>query len=208
MPGKVATTVLPARNCTCVTVAPPEPAVAVAVIGTVAPAVTTAPASGALRAIVGAELLTVTVTAEDVTALALESSATAVSVCTPATAGVHASVYGATVTGAPICAAIPLGGVAKNVTELIVEPATGAAEAVTVAALPTVAVELLAGAVIAMVVADVAVTVTADEVTERLLASMTRAVMLKLPAEDGTQTTEYGAELSVPTMVDPTRNWT
>lgn len=185
MPGKVATTVVPARNCTCVTVAPPEPAVAVAVIGTVAPAVTTAPASGALKAIVGAELLTVTVTAEDVTELALESSATAVSVCTPATAGVHANVYGATVTGAPICAAIPLGGVAKNVTRVIVAPAIGAAEALRVTAVPTVPVELLEGAVSATEVAATAVTETVLDVPVLFKESSTRAVMLKLPAALG-----------------------
>ena len=68
-------------------------------------------------------------------------------------------------------------------------PRLAAGEAVTVTGVPTVAVELLAGAVSETEVAALAVTVIAEEVTVLLNESITRAVIEKLPAEDGTQVT-------------------
>lgn len=79
VPARVAMTVVPERNCTCVTVAPPDPATAVAVSVTLLPEFTTAPGKGAVSEIVGAELPAVTATAAEVTLVPLESSATAVS---------------------------------------------------------------------------------------------------------------------------------
>ena len=91
VPAKVATVVVPARNWTWVTVAPPDPGVAFAVNVTALPAVDTEPASGAVRVAVGAELFTVTETAAEVAAgnAPVESITCAVSAVTPAAAGVH-----------------------------------------------------------------------------------------------------------------------
>jgi hypothetical protein len=79
------------KNCTCAIVAA-LPAAAVAVSPTFAPTVTTEPTAGVVMATVGCEFATVTATPEDVTDVAAESNATAVSVYAPATAGVHATV--------------------------------------------------------------------------------------------------------------------
>jgi hypothetical protein len=95
---------------------------------------------------------------------------------------------------------------AKNVTEVTVFPRLALGEAVTVSGVPTVAVELFAGAVSDTDVEALAVTVTVDEVTVLFSESMTRAVILKLPAADGTHVVVYGAVLSTPTSVVPTRN--
>ena len=76
--------------------------------------------------------------------------------------------------------------VEENDTDVIVAPAIGVADAVTVVAVPTVADELFAGAVSATEVDVTAVTETADEVTEFPFVSVTRAVSVKLPAEGGT----------------------
>ena len=75
------------------------------------PVFETVPGNGAVSVIVGAELATETETADDVTEVPLESTATAVSVLTPAVEGVHDTEYGAVVTAAPIAAATPPGGV-------------------------------------------------------------------------------------------------
>ena len=151
------------------------------------PTVATVPALGAVNETVGCELATVTDTAADVTLVPVESSATAVSEYAPATDGVHAIVYGAVVTAAPICAAAPPEGVAKKVTEVRVAPSVGVADAVIVVLVPAVAVEFAAGAVMATLVVAAAVIVIAVEVTVLLLVSRTRAVMLWLPAVVGTQ---------------------
>ena len=100
----------------------------------------------------------------------------------PATVGVHAIEYGAVVTGAPM--ATPL---AKNATELMVAPVLALAEAVTVTEVPTVAVALLTGELMATVVtaAAAAVTLTALEVTTAPVESVTRAVREKLPGAGG-----------------------
>ena len=71
--------------------APPEPGATFAVSVVADPTVTTAPVEGAVRAAVGKELPAVTATPEEVTEVAAESNATAVSVYAPATAGVHAT---------------------------------------------------------------------------------------------------------------------
>ena len=76
--------------------------------------------------------------------------------------------------------------VEENETDVIVAPAIGVADAVTVEAVPTVADELFAGAVSATEVEVTAVTETADEVTEFPFVSVTRAVSVKLPADVGT----------------------
>jgi len=91
-PATVAMTVAPERNCTWATVAPPEPGATFAVSVVAEPTVTTAPVDGAVSAAVGRELPAVAATAADVIVLPNESSATAVSVYAPATAGVHATV--------------------------------------------------------------------------------------------------------------------
>jgi hypothetical protein len=91
---------------------------------------------------------------------------------------------------------------------VIVAPATGAADAVTVTAVPAVAVELLAGAVSETEVAATAVTEMAEEVTVAPVESTTRAVRLNVAFELGTQVIEYGAELSAPSKVVPAKNCT
>lgn len=136
-------------------------------------------------AIVGAALATVKFTTGDVATVPRESVACAVKVTAPATAGVQAIVYGAVVTGAPM--ATPF---SKKSTRVIVAPAIGAAEAVSVTGVPTVAVELLAGAVRDTDVATTAVTVTKDDVRVLLAVSITLAVRLKFPAVVGVQETE------------------
>ena len=78
---------------------------------------------------------------------------------------------------------------AKNFTCVIVAPAIAAAEAVTVTGVPTVAVELLAGAVSETEVAVTAVTLTADEVAVLPAESVTLAVRLKLALVEGTHET-------------------
>jgi hypothetical protein len=102
----------------------------------------------------------------------------------PATVGVHAIEYGAVVTGAPI--ETPL---AKNATELMVAPVLALAEAETVTAVPTVAVALLTGELMATVVtaAAAAVTLTAEEVMAAPLESVTRAVSAAAPVAVGVQ---------------------
>ena len=80
--------------------------------------------------------------------------------------------------------------VEENETELIVAPAIGVAEAVTVVAVPTVADELFAGAVNATEVAVTAVTLTPVDVAELPFVSVTRAVSVALPAELGIQAAE------------------
>lgn len=106
-------------------------------------------------------------------------------------------------TGTPTCTGAPPEGVAKNVTEVIVAPAVAVADAVTVVAVPTVAVELLAGAVIATEVAVTAVMAAIAEVAVEPLESTTRAVMFCAPAVVGTHVIEYGAEVSTPMSVVP-----
>lgn len=88
-------------------------------------------------------------------------------------------------TGTPIWVAP-----AKKVTEVTVLPRLAAGEAVTLTAVPTVAVELLAGAVRETEVAVFAVTDTTAEVTELLKESITRAVTEKLPEVLGIHVTE------------------
>ena len=88
-------------------------------------------------------------------------------------------------------------------TDCIVAPAVAVAEAVTVVAVPTVAVALAEGAVIDTEVDVTAVTDTAVEVTVVPLESTTRAVILCAPAEVGTHVTEYGADVSTAISVEP-----
>lgn len=201
MPASVATMVVPARNCTWVTVVPaPDPGSAVAVRVTGEPAVTTEPGSGAEMEIVGAELLTVTVIVADVAVIPFESTAWADNVAVPAVVGVHGNVYG-TLAAEPSKVAP-----SKKSTRVMVAPAAGVAEALSVTAVPTVAVELLAGAVRATVVAVTAVTDTAVDVAVLPFVSVTRAVRLKFVALVGVHVTEYGAVVSVPMIVAPARN--
>ena len=131
-------------------------------------------------------MLTVTVIADDVTVVPRESTACTVNVAVPAVVGVHASEYGAVVTGDPAMA-VPL---TRKFTREIVAPAMGAADAVIVTGVFTVAVELFAGPVNDTEVAATAVTVTAFDVTELLAESTTRAVRLKVPAALGTHEIE------------------
>jgi hypothetical protein len=133
---------------------------------------------------------TETVTAVEVTEVPFESKATAVIVFDPPTVGVHAIVYGAVVTGAPIATAALPGGVTKNDTDVIVAPAIAAADADRVTGVPRVALELLAGAVSDTEVAVTAVMVTVVEFAIAPLVSTTRAVRLNVPAEVGTQVVE------------------
>jgi hypothetical protein len=83
---------------------------------------------------------------------------------------------------------------AKNATELMVAPVLAVAEAVTVTEVPTVAVALLTGELMATVVtaAAAAVTLTALEVTTAPFESVTRAVREKLPG--GHRTHNRGAD--------------
>jgi hypothetical protein len=81
---------------------------------------------------------------------------------------------------------------AKNATELIVAPVLALAVAVTVTDVPTVAVALLTGELMATVVtaAAAAVTLTALEVATVPFESVTRAVREKFPAEEGIHVAE------------------
>jgi hypothetical protein len=89
------------------------------------------------------------------------------------------------------------------VTEVIVAPAVAVAEAVRVAAEPTTAEELFAGAVMATDVAVTAVIALIAEVAVDPFESTTRAVMFCTPADVGTHVIEYGAEVSTPIKVVP-----
>lgn len=164
---------------------------------------TTVPAAGAVIATVGGEFTTVTFMADEVAVVPVESKTVAVRVVGPAALGVQAIEYGGVVTAAPRARPLP-----KNVTDVTVLPRLAAGDAVTAIAVPTVAVELFAGDVRAIEVAVLAVTVTIAEVVEALFESITRAVILKFPALPGTHVTEYGAVVSVPTIVVPARNCT
>jgi len=77
--------------------------------------------------------------------------------------------------------------VEENETDVIVAPAIGVADAVTVEAVPTVADELFAGAVSATEVEVTAVTETPGEVAVLPFESVTLTVTEKFPAELGVQ---------------------
>ena len=77
--------------------------------------------------------------------------------------------------------------VEENETDVIVAPAIGVADAVTVVAVPTVADELFAGAVSATEVDVTAVTETPGEVAVLPFESVTFTVREKFPAEPGVQ---------------------
>ena len=85
----------------------------------------------------------------------------------------------------------------------MVAPAVAVAEAVTVVAAPTVAVEFAPGAVNETAVALTAVTATIADVALAPLESTTRAVMFCAPAEVGTHVSEYGAVVSTPMSAVP-----
>ncbi len=174
----------PARNCTWETTAPPDPGVAVAEIVTAVPAVTTDPIAGAVNAIAGGEFATLMVIGKDVTVVPLESVACAVIVDAPAIPGIHAVVNGADPTVAINVAP------SKKLTLVMVDPAIAAAEAVRFVGNPTVAAELLAGALRETDVALTAVTETAAEVALTPFVSVTLAVRLKLAAAEGVQLIE------------------
>lgn len=78
----------------------------------------------------------------------------------------------------------------ENETDVIVAPAIGEADAVTVVAAPTVAAELLAGAVSDTEVEVTAVTLTALEVAVLPFESVTRAVSEEFPADVGIHVAE------------------
>jgi hypothetical protein len=86
----------------------------------------------------------------------------------------------------------------------------GAAEAVTDTGIPTVAVELFAGAVRETVVEKTTetFTLTVIDVAVVPLESVTRAVREKIPDAVGVHVVEYGAVSAVPTTVVPTRKST
>lgn len=142
--------------------------------------VTTLPAAGAVIATVGGEFATVTFIGAEVAVVPVESNTVAVSDVAPAAVGVQANEYGAAVTAAP--SVTPL---ARNVTEVTVFPRLAAGDAVMVVAVPTVAVELFAGAVMDILVAATAVTVIAADVAVAPVLSIARAVMLEFPAAVG-----------------------
>lgn len=154
---------------------------------TLLPTVTTTPLRGALTETVGAAAATFTVTV-DVGVAPFESVAVAVSVVAPTAVGVHAIVYGAVFT-VPSGVVIPP-TVDENETDVIVAPAIGEADAVTVVAVPTVAAELLAGAVSDTEVEVTAVTLTALEVAVLPFESVTRAVSEEFPADVGIHVAE------------------
>jgi len=169
-------------------IVPPDPEVAFAAILTSDPVVKTEPGVGAVIAIVGNEFPTFTVMALEVTLVPTESTAVAVSEVGPEVVGVHGIVNGAVVT-VPSAEVTPP-TVDENETEVIVVPSNGAADAVTDVAVPTVAVELLVGAVSATLVPATAVTVMGLEVAVPPVLSITRAVMVAFPATVGAQETE------------------
>jgi hypothetical protein len=142
--------------------------------------------------------------AAEVTTLPNESVARAVTAVGPEAAGVQARVNGALVT-------VPTGTPeARNSTWVIIAPAVAAAEAVRFTAVPTTAVELLAGAVSETLVATTPVTVTPEEVAVPPKVSVTRAVRVVLPAV-GVHLTEYTPPtgvVTVPMTEEPARNWT
>ena len=92
----------PTRKSTRVTVAPPKAAALAVSVGDV-PSATEAPLAWLAMVIVGTDVATVTLTAAEVTVVPVESVTRAVRVTAPAFVGVHATVYGATVAGVPMC---------------------------------------------------------------------------------------------------------
>jgi hypothetical protein len=93
--------VAPTRKSTRATVAPPL-AAAVAVSVVAAPSTTVAPTAGAVSAMVGTAVVTVTLTADEVAVAPVESVTRAVRDAAPVAVGVHDKEYGAVVTGLPI----------------------------------------------------------------------------------------------------------
>ena len=94
--------VVPAKKSTRLIVAPPL-ATALAMSGGEVPSGIEAPLAWLVMAIVGTDVATVTATAAEVTVVPVKSVTRAVRVTAPAFVGVHATVYGATVAGVPIC---------------------------------------------------------------------------------------------------------
>jgi hypothetical protein len=91
----------------------------------------------------------------------------------------------------------------------MVAPLTGVALAVSVTAEPTLALEPLEGAVKDTAVGVTAVTTIPVDVTVVPVESITLAVSVKFPADDGVQVTVYGELETVPIIVvPPTRNCT
>ena len=82
------TVVVPARKSTRATVAVPT-AAALAVISVAAPSATLAPATGAVNATVGTPAATVTLTADDVIVVPLDSVTRAVNETVPVAVGVQ-----------------------------------------------------------------------------------------------------------------------
>jgi len=186
------------RNCTWAIVAP-LPAVAVAVSGTLDPAVITDPTAGAVRETEGCELTTETATAVEFAVWVVESVTVAVSENAPAEGGVQATVYGGVST-------VPMGApFAEKATLVTVAPGLGTALAVTVTGVPTVPELLLAGADRETVGAETTVTEIAAEVTEDPLESKIRAVRETFPVVVGVHEIEHGAAVTVPMIVDPPR---
>jgi hypothetical protein len=176
----VPTRVVPTKKSTLATVAGATEA-AEAESATATPAVGVAPAEGAVSTTDGAVTLTLTI--KEVTAVPFESVTRAVRAFMPAVVGVHVMEYGAE--SAEPMAVVPA---VKKSTRPTVAPPLATAFAVTVVLAPRATLAPFVGAEMETVgVADVTVTLTADEVTMALFESVTRAVSENVPAMLGVQ---------------------
>lgn len=158
----------------------PAGATAVAETGTSDATVTTVPGVGAVMDTPGGAGVTVTFTADDVTATKLESVAVAVSATDSALAGIHETENGAVVS-MPI--ETPF---AKNCTLATLSGAPAVAVAFTFTAVPATREAEAAGALIETVGAATTVTAIAAEVALPFV-SVTRAVIDALPVAVGVQ---------------------
>lgn len=171
--------VAPAKNSTDATVAGAT-ATGVAATATVLPAVTEAPAVGAVIVTDGA--VTDTLTMIDVAIRPVESVTFAVRAVIPETEGVQLTEKGAV-------SAVPMVVVpARKSTRLTEDPPLATALAVMVVAAPSASEVPLVGLVIETVgTAAATVTLTAEEVTVVPFESVTRAVNETVPVTVGVQ---------------------
>jgi hypothetical protein len=191
----------PARNWTCVTVAPGV-ATGSAVKLTAFPTVMTAPGNGAVSETDAASAaLTVMETADEVAVAPLLSVTRAVSEVAPVAVGAQ-EIENGSVVSVPMTAEP-----AKKSTFEIPVPPECEPVAESVIAVPTLAVDPAAGAV-SETVGPATVTLTTDDVAVVPFESVARAVSAVTPAVVGVQENEYGDVKAVPTTVPPARKST
>ena len=166
------------------TVATPM-AVAEAVIRVGAPSATDEPLVGAVMAMVGTEVATVTLTAAEVTTPLLESVTRAVSEKVPVAVGVQLTVDVAPEAGV---LTVPTRVVPAKKSTFAMVPLAAVATALKAWDVPTLTVEPPAGAV-STTVGAVTLTLTIVEVTTVPFESVTLAVSAVTPETEGVQVT-------------------